>query len=196
MKNIQSEEELLNYLTTIVSEKYENSLKSENKLTARVKRDIKQIVREIHKDDSPIMVAIRSSRLNILQVKTNMHAEMVVLNMIFDTNFKFSGYLGISKLCCAKCFVAINYHYNRITENVIRVCGCHGKTSNPSWSIPSFIFDEELLMGQANKLKNEIEHTQSDRSSDIRLISSSSDDCLNRTKTEFTEDPYSMIFMI
>ena len=64
--NLQSEEELLNYLTTIVSEKYENSLKSENKLVARVKRDIKKIVREIQKEYSPIMVAIRNSRLNIL----------------------------------------------------------------------------------------------------------------------------------
>lgn len=109
--------------------------------------DINIIANDIRdeKFDPKIIKAIRERRICYIKDKLNMHAEMKILNKLYDEksqSFLEVGYIGITKLCCAPCQTMIDLVNSKMRDNFL-TCGTHGATYL-GWIMPDF-YQEELI---------------------------------------------------
>jgi hypothetical protein len=100
--------------------------------------------------DQGVIKAIKERDICYVNDKLNMHAEMKILNKLYDSEtkrFPEVGYIGITKLCCFPCQTMI-YIINSKEGNLgnyffFHTCGTHASTYL-GWIIPDF-YQEDFI---------------------------------------------------
>jgi len=93
------------------------------------------------KVDLKIVKAIKEKRVEYIDEKENVHAEMKIINKLYKNN-KLNGkggHIGISKLTCAPCWITIDLLNNALFVQPITVCGTHGGIY-PNWIVPNIYY--------------------------------------------------------
>lgn len=109
---------------------------------ARISRDFIKLRKLIFSvthdpDDSALQIALKERRTEIIQAdEPDVHAEMRLINKLATSNTTINNYIGISKLCCDKCGLAVDVMQ-------VETRGKHGQ--GYGWPLPKFIKDDMTI---------------------------------------------------